>query len=672
MHKVLKFIAMLAILVCASVHELHAQYDKDMFMMRGRHALAEGKYAQAIENFNVLSQLDTSDYWTFFFRGIAKYNLGDLRGAKTDFDRSVKLNPVFTNGYHYRGITESRFGNYESALDDLQKAIDLRPGYVGLYFSRGVTYFLAQQFDNAIKDFDRYIRQEPKDPSAYLNRGASWLFLGDTLKAVNDYNKAIKLDRFDPEGYVRRGRLYATRKMHDLAIEDMNKAIELDTTNTFAYFNRAIMFYEQEKYQEAMDDLNRVLEDEPGNALTLYNRGLISAQLGAFDDALNDMDRVLNINPENVLAYFNRASIFIEMGMYENALDDYDKAIELYPDFAKAYMNRSYVKNMLGQHKAAKRDYDTAQKKVAEYRAKNVSDVGSFADTTKKYSSLLSLDAEFAKKDFNDELLQHRDIDIRLRSFYKFVLTGEKDNVNYALDRGYENPLVGRFENELPVGVAVRNEDIRVDAKELRKVETAGWEGEVTSEKLFLRALYDNNAKQFNSALNYYGQAIEEASDSASGFNALYSAFYHMNRGVLRAEMIEFISSIESNVQVLAMDDSGNTRARVRDQVVRQYDYTDAIDDMKRAAEIVPDLPYVYFNLGNLYCLSSEHLNSIENYTKAIELYPYMGDAYFNRGLVLIYLKDKEKGCIDLSRAGELGVQDAYGVIKKYCEDEKE
>lgn len=672
MHKVLKFLAMLAILVCASLHELHAQYDKDMFMMRGRHALSEGKYAQAIENFNVLSQLDTADYWTFFFRGIAKYNLGDLRGAKTDFDRSVRLNPIFTNGYHYRGITESRFGNYESALADLQQAIDLRPGYVGLYFSRGVTYFLAQQFDKAIKDFDRYIRKEPKDPSAYLNRGASYLFLGDTLKAVNDYNKAIKLDRFDPEGYIRRGRLYASQKMHDLAIEDMNKAIELDTSNTFAYFNRAIMYYEQEKYQDAMNDLNRVLEDEPGNALTLYNRGLISAQLGAYDDALNDMDRVLNINPENVLAYFNRASIFIEMGMYENALEDYDRAIGLYPDFAKAYMNRSYVKNLLGLYKDAKRDYDTAQKKVAEYRAKNVSDAGSFADTTRKYSSLLSLDAEFAKKDFNDELLQHRDIDIRLRSFYKFVLTGEKDNVSYALNRGYENPLIGRFENELPVGTAVRNVDVTLPEKELQKVEAAAWEGDATPEKLFLRALYDNDGKQFNSALNYYGQAIDAASENASGFNALYPAFYHMNRGVLRAEMIEFISSIENNVQVLSMDDSGNTRARVRDQVVRQYDYTDAIDDMKRAAEIVPDLPYVYYNLGNLYCLSSEHINSIENYTKAIDLYPYMGDAYFNRGLVLIYLKDKEKGCIDLSRAGELGVQDAYGVIKKYCEDENE
>ena len=105
--------------------------------------------------------------------------------------------------------------------------------------------------------------------------------------------------------------------------------------------------------------------------------------------------------------------------------------------------------------------------------------------------------------------------------------------------------------------------------------------------------------------------------------------------------------------------------------MTRQYDYSEAIEDMEAAREIVPEIPYIYYNLGNLYCLSSEHIQSIDNYTKAIELYPYMGDAYFNRGLVLIYLKDKEKGCIDLSRAGELGIQDAYSVIKKYCEEDE-
>ena len=671
MLRILKYLLAICLLCHAGVQTAYAQYDKDAFFMRGRMALADGKYAQAIENFNILAQLDTTDYWNYFFRGIAKYNLGDLRGAKRDFDRSVRINPVFTSGYHYRGITDSRFGDYEAALTNLQKALELRPGNAGLYFSRGVTYFLSQQFDKADSDFDRYIRKEPKDPSAYLNRGASLHFLGDTLKAMNDYNKAIKLDRFDPEGYIRRGRLYAGKGDYDAAIADMDKAIELDTTNTFAYFNRAIMYYEQQKYKEAMGDLNRVLKDEPGNALTLYNRGLINAQLGAYEEALSDMDRVLNINPDNVLAHFNRASILIELGMYQNALEDYDTAIELYPDFAKAYMNRSYVHSMLGNKKASKADYDTAQKKIKEYREKSSTDTESFADTTKKYSSLLALDAEFAKKGFNDELLQHRDIDIKLRPLYRFVLTGRKEDTIYALSRRYENPLLARFEKEQPVGVEVRNSDDNLDQTALAAVEKAAWsETMPDASDYFLRAMYDYAGRKFNSSLEYYGKAVE-AAQTEDAVDKLYESFYLMNRGALRAEMIDFIASIQSNVQVLSMDDSGNTRARVKDQVVRQYDYADAISDMTDARNIVPDIPYIYYNLGNLYCLSAEHIRSIENYTKAIELYPYMGDAYFNRGLVLIYLKDKEKGCIDLSRAGELGVQDAYGVIKKYCEDEK-
>ena len=666
-----KLVLTAVMLVSCGVWQSYAQYDKNVFFYRGRLALSDGKYAQAIENFNVLARLDTSDYWTFFFRGIAKYNLGDIRGAQQDFDNSVRLNPVFTSGYHYRAIALSRFGKYDEALADLQRAIELRPGFIGLYFSRGVTYFLSQQFDKAVSDFDRYIRKEPKDPSAYLNRGASYLFLGDTLKALDDYNKAIRLDRFDPEGYIRRGRLYATKGDYKDAIADMDKAISLDTTNTFAYFNRAIMLYEQKNYIAAMADLNRVLKEEPGNALTLYNRGLINAQVGAYEDALSDMDRVLNINPENVLAYFNRASIFIEMGRFQDALEDYDRAIELYPDFAKAYMNRSYVKSMLGDMAGSREDYRIAQAKVAEYRSASEKDAESFADTTKKYSSLIALDADFAKKDFNDELLQHRDIDIRLKPLYRFVLSADRQDTRYALSRGYENPLVDRFVSEAPVPVAISSADSSASSSVLESAEQVLYGSGMDPDAAwtsFFRAIYEAESRQFNSALSYYDKAAD--ADAKDGMEALYKAFYLMNRGVLKADMIDFISSIESNVQVLTMDDTGATRARVKDRVSQQYDYSGAIADMEQAADIVKDLPYIHFDLGNLYCLAGEHISSIDSYTEAIRLFPYMGDAYYNRGLVLIYLKDKEKGCIDLSRAGELGVEDAYSVINRYCEEE--
>ncbi|MCQ2147831.1 MAG: tetratricopeptide repeat protein [Bacteroidales bacterium] len=665
-----RLLAIISILL-AFVLSASAQYDKDVFSWRGRNALSDGKYADAIQQFNVLARLDSTDYWTFFYRGIAKYNLGDIRGAQQDFNTSVRLNPVFTNGYHYRAITTSRSGRYDEALSDLETAIKLRPGFVGLYFTRGVTYFLAQKFDLAVKDFDRYIAQEPKDPSAYLNRGATYLFLNDTTKALADYNRAIKLDRFEPEGYIRRGRVYAESNDYEKAISDMNMAIDLDTTNTYAYFNRAIMYYETKDYNLAMKDLNRVLQDEPGNALTLYNRSLISAQVGNYEDALDDIDRVININPNNVLAYYNRASFFIQMERYKDALEDYNKTIELYPDFAKAYMNRSYVNSMLGRNRDSKRDYDTAQAKVREYREKNESDAGSFADTTKKYSGLLALDADFAKKDFDDELLQHRDIDIKLRPLYRFIMVESADNISYALGHRYENALVDKFMNESKLPITVAATDEKAGIPKVTALETIlyGTGRQATGEQECLKALYDVQGKQFNSALVHYDNAVDSSSDDR--YANMYKSFFYMNRGTLRAEMIDFIASIQQNVQTLTMDDQGTIRARVADKVNRTYDYSEAIEDMLTAAAIVPDIPYIHYNLGNLYCLSEKLVESIASYTKAISLYPYMGDAYYNRGLVQIYLKDKEKGCIDLSRAGELGVAESYSVISKYCEEEQ-
>lgn len=641
-----------------------AQYDKDAFYYRGRQALSDGRYAASIENFNILASLDTTDHLTYFFRGIAKYNLGDIRGARKDFDRTVALNPVFTSGYHYRAITESQSGEYDKALEDYDTAIMLRPGYEGIYYSRGVTYFLARQFEDAVRDFDWYIRREPRDPSAYLNRGACHLYLQDTLKALSDYDKAISLDRYEPEGYIRRGRLHASRGDSELALADMDRAVQLDSTNTLAYFYRALLRSETRDLNNAMADLDKVLELEPGNALTLYNRSLLHAQVGDYEEALNDMDRVIGINPGNVLAYFNRASFFIEMERWRDALEDYDRAIELYPDFAKAYQNRSYVENMLGMTKESKRDYETAMRKVREYQRVNEETKGSFADTTRKYSSLLAFDADFAKRDFDDELLQHRDIDIRLKPLYRFAPSAEKGNVSYALSRRYENVLLDRFISDLPLPVSVTGGE-GVAFAESVPGPSAGDSGLDRARLSFLKALDDVSSRRYSSAMQNYGLAVDES--GTEGMESLYAAFYLMNRAVLRADMIDFISSMESNVQTLSMDDKGVARARVAEQVTRSYDYSEAVADLEKAVEILPDLPYLHYDLGNLFCLSSRLVESIDSYSRAIELYPAMGDAYYNRGLVLIYLKDKDKGCIDLSRAGELGVADAYGVINRYC-----
>ena len=343
-------------------------------------------------------------------------------------------------------------------------------------------------------------------------------------------------------------------------------------------------------------------------------------------------------------------------------MDDYSQAINLYPDFANAYLNRSYVKNQMGQFNSARSDYEIAQKKVKDYRTmrSDTSKASMFADTTRRFDNLLALDADFAKKDFNNELLQHRDVDIRLKPLFKFRVETGKRNIT-ALDKVYDDKSISDFINSLPVPVSLtssaQNLEIEQQQRYLHKIDSTLRKGK-EGETLFAKALLEAGNKQFNTALECYSQAIEKDPSQT---------FYYINRGALQSEMIDFISSIESNVQVLTLDNSGATRAKVKENVTRSYDYTAAIHDMKKAAGLSPGLPYIYYNLGNLYCLSDDLPEAIIQYTKAISLFPFLGEAYYNRGLVQIYLQDREKGCPDMSKAGELGITEAYSVIKKYC-----
>ncbi|MBR4771252.1 MAG: tetratricopeptide repeat protein, partial [Bacteroidales bacterium] len=508
-----------------------------------------------------------------------------------------------------------------------------------------------------------------EDGAAYLNRGACYLFLGDTTKALDNYNMAIKLDRYDAESYVRRARIYALREQYDDAIDDLNTAIQLDSTNTLAYFNRGLMKYDSKDIQGALNDLDKVLRDDPGNALTLYNRALIYSQIGDFEKALDDYDRVININSENVLAYFNRASVFLEMRRYENAINDYSKAIELYPDFAKAYMNRAYARNMLGQWAASERDYEIARAKIREYQQNTSTKEGyeAFADTTQSYSHLIDFDADFAKKNFDNELLQYRDVDIGLKPLYRFAAAGEAVITDLtALSHKLQYEKLDAFYAEVPVDMTLTADKENVADNIPAKLASVNHEvltGKTVG-NLFAKALLETGQSQFNTAMACYNEAVGKEPDNE---------FLYINRGVLQADMTDFISSMDNNIRVLSLDNSASTRVTVSDNsTVRTYDYSAAISDFMKAAEVAPEFPYTYYNLGNLFCLSEDMLTAINQYTKAIDLYPYIPEAYYNRGLVLIYLKDKEKGCLDMSKAGELGIADAYSVIKKYCTEQQQ
>ena len=100
---------------------------------------------------------------------------------------------------------------------------------------------------------------------------------------------------------------------------------------------------------------------------------------------------------------------------------------------------------------------------------------------------------------------------------------------------------------------------------------------------LFAKALVESSNKQFNTALVCYNEAVSKDPDNP---------FYYINRGALQSEIIDFISSIENNVQVLSLDNSATLKTRVQDPVKKNYDYGPARQDMKTAVALAPDFPY--------------------------------------------------------------------------------
>lgn len=652
-------------LLCCS--QVSAQYNREYFFWVGRQQMMENEFTEAIRTLNVLLRFDEDAHEGYFLRGIAKYNLNDLIGADADFTIAIEKNPVFTTAYTYRAITRSRLGNYDDALKDFREAIDLRPDLPNPYFSRGVTRLLNQQFKDAIADFDTFIRYEKKVADAYINRGVCYLYLKDTLNAYENFDIAIRTNRENPNSYNRRGTLYLEQKRFAEAEADFNKAIECDSTLALSYFNRALVYNETLRPMQSLADLDKVISLDSTSSITYFNRAIIRSSIGDYNRALEDYNKVAEYSPNNVLVYYNRAILRTQLGDIKEAVEDYGKAIELYPDFANAYLGRSHLRQLLRDVSGARKDRQTAERKIAEYRSRlSDSTYSIYADTTQKFDRLLSFESKIAGSSF--ERIKSRSGDksdnMTLLPLYRFTFRNrdsidlEQSTRRFHSQRAKDfiasvnNPLmqISRQESNISPDSLIQINHFYRDA-----IKSA--DGDDAWRMLFELAISESLIKQYTNAVNTYSQAIALNPSNP---------FLYLNRAATQAEMIDFISSIDNGYQRLSIEN--DPARRLHNSATRTYNYDEAISDLNKAIKLHPGFAYAYYNRANLYALSGMLPEAADDYTKAIELNPSFAEAYYNRGLLQIYMKDTRKGCLDISKAGELGITEAYQVLKTYSE----
>lgn len=657
-------LAILMLLAVALPQRGEAQYNRNYIYWVGQQCMVDNKYREAIDILNVLIRQDERNFDAYFLRGIAKYNMDDLLGADADFTTAVTLNPVFTGAFYYRAITRTRLGNYDDALNDFQQAIELRPDLPDPYYSRGVTRLLNQQFEDAIADFNKYIRYEKRHVPAYLNRGTSYLYLKDTANAYENFNLAIRTNREEPESYNRRGALYMAEERYEEAHADFEMAVKCDSNYIPGLFNRALVNNYLHRPMESLRDFDRVIELDSLSSLGYFNRAIVRIEIGDYNRALEDFNNVAMLSPDNVLLYYNRAMLHTRLGDIDAAIADYTRAIELYPDFANAYIGRSTLRRAIHDVKGAVSDERTAERKIAIYKARlKDSTYSIYSDTTQRFDKLLSFDSRLMERDFQriTSTFNHAGNNaMTLIPMFRFTLIENKDESElraHKFKTQRVNDFIARIDNPL-MKLECRQSNINPDsliaidrrmAQELRSVAEPTWE------QLFMRGVSQSLIKQYTNAVNTFSEAIQ--------INPA-NPFLYINRATTRAEMIDFISSIDNSYQSITLD--SDPSKRLNSSTTRTYSYDEAIDDINKAIKLYPEFAEAYFNRANLMAISGKLPEAYDDYTRAIELDQNLGEAYYNRGLVQILMKDTRKGCLDISKAGELGIEMAYQTLKQF------
>lgn len=89
------------------------------------------------------------------------------------------------------------------------------------------------------------------------------------------------------------------------------------------------------------------------------------------------------------------------------------------------------------------------------------------------------------------------------------------------------------------------------------------------------------------------------------------------------------------------------------------------MEDIKRALSLSPDNPYLHYNLGCMYLQQDMTADALQEFTTALQMNDVIAEAYYNRAICYQREEKKAEALADLSKAGQLGLHQAYSMMKK-------
>lgn len=646
---------MFILAVCCS----NAQYKVERLILSGKVALHYEDYVLSIQYFNQALSQKPYLWEPWQLRAVAKYYLEDWTGAEADASKAIELNPYITALYDLRGISRIRLGMYDEAIEDYTKAIGIEPANRNYWYNRAACYMERKDYDNALSQLDTVIAKWEKYAPPYLLKAEVYLNRKDTLEAEQWVIKSLAVDSFNANAWKVRANLALQRERWKDADVFFSKVLHIRPKDSGSLINRALARLRLNNLRGAMSDYDDALEHEPNSFLAHYNRGLLRQQVGDDNRAIEDFDYVLTFEPDNMMALFNRATLLDRTGDLKGAIRDYTKVINKFPNFWTGLQYRAACYRKLGMIAKAEQDefrvlkaqMDKHLGKQARWSSSKLAAVRRMSDVDpEKYNQVVVEDETESVQEYKSEYrgrVQNRQVSEQYQPYIALTISGKSDDIGRKtlFDEAVETwrtgvmPLAKSYGLDVPklggVGesTGVQTDDVVERLTEgMQKVK----EPRDAAVMLMLRSVA-------YSATQNYQEALKDIND------------------YLHIEPLSVLALWQKAVcgAMIAEYEKGLTP---QEAALRKAGVTGDFEQLCRKAD---DNAYILYCYGTFCARMKDYDKAAELLTKALSLDAQMAQAYYNRGLVFLETGKVQQAKSDLSKAGELGLYNAYSLMKK-------
>ncbi len=390
-----------------------------------------------------------------------------------------------------------------------------------------------------------------------------------------------------------------------------------------------------------MDDYNMVLRYEPRNSYAYFSRAVLFAKMKEYKMAISDFNKVILLNPNNIEALFNRAKLKQFLEDYKGAISDYNKVTLLYPYFMEAYYYRSQVKYILKDFAGAKEDIGIGKLMSDIFHNK---DSLQFNKDSLLLNKLTHLSADF-----------HNTSDIKPdnvnNNFLPIFYITKKDSNNFKAKNF--SLLLEDFNWKNRQNLCLKNSGaFNNDSSLLHLISPINNNDSNKKITLLVLAIYKSNIQLFEEAKEIFDKIISDDSLNAIAIFA---------RGVNTCREIESQNNTYDDPYIIT------NPQQEKQEKERQEKCKSALADFTKTFKLRPDFYFALYNRAFVKCLLNDFYGANFDYDQAIKRNPNFADAYFNNGFLLYYLNLKQAACENFSKAGELGLQEAFSIIKKHC-----